>query len=259
MGTIDETSAARITALLEALAKPFEGSFDGLTVSEIARAVGRDKSSVSRQLKSLIELGLVERDEFGKHVLGWRVFTLAARAGDRRLLSFAPPVMRQIGRQTEERIHLSIRRQDEVLTIHTEGPMRSVGAAGWVGRTVPLLGTSAGRALMVDDGEDEIRMIFDQYPRLVGGKNLPKSADETIFRVREARAKGYALTIDEHEDGLAAIAAPIRDASGRIVAAINISFPTVRLAGKTEEFSKLIHRAASHLSKSFATSRTGAN
>lgn len=248
----EDTSAARIVAVLEALAQPISGKPEGLTVSDLAREINRDKSSVSRQLKSLIEYGLVEKNEAGKHVLGWRVFTIAARAGDQRLLLFAPAVMRQLGRQTSERVHLSIRRQDEVLTILTEGPMRALGAMGWVGRAVPILGTSSGRALMLDDSEEEIRAIFDQTPRLTGGSNLPKTADETVARVFRARAAGFALVVDEHEEGLSAVAAPIRDAQGRIIAAINVSAPSFRIADKLDEFSSLIHRTALYLSRSMS-------
>ncbi|QIK63304.1 IclR family transcriptional regulator [Leucobacter viscericola] len=264
----EDTSAARTVAVLEALAEPSDGERGGHSVSAIARAIGRDKSSVSRQLKSLIELGLVEKNADGGHVLGWRVFTIAARAGDQRLLLFAPAVMRQIGRQTGERVHLSIRRQDEVLTIHTEGPQRAIGTVGWIGRAVPILGTSSGRALMIDDSDEEIRTIFAQtelselqaqpsepghYDQAHRGSNLPRTAEETIERVRQARDQGFAVTVDEHEEGLAAIAAPIRDVHGRIVAAINVSAPTFRIADRVADLSRMIHRAAVYLSSAVSS------
>lgn len=248
----DDTSASRIVAMLEALAQPKDGEHAGLTVSELARSIERDKSSVSRQLKSLVALGLVEKNEAGGHVLGWRVFTIAAQAGDQRLLLLAPAVMRQVGRLTRERVHLSIRRQDEVLTIHTEGPTRAIGTAGWVGRTVPILGTSSGRALMIDDEEEEIRAVFAQTPPFAGGPSLPRTADETVRRVREASRRGFALVVDEYEDGLSAVAAPIRDIHGRIIAALNVSAPSFRIAGKLDEIANLIHRSALHLSHSIA-------
>lgn len=201
----------------------------------------------------MIDVGLVERNNGGRHVLGWRVFTIAARAGDQRLLFNAPAVMRQIARQTGERVHLSIRRQDEVLTILTEGPSHAIGAVGWVGRTVPILGTSSGRALMLDDSEDEVRTIFGQSPRILGGHNLPQTSEETATRVSQARSKGFAMIVDEHEEGLSAVAAPIRDVHGRIIAAINVSAPTYRIADKLDELSALIHRAAMYLSRAMAS------
>src|SRR5690625_1275491 len=205
MGVSEDTSAGRVVALLEALAGPELGRPEGLTVSELADAVGRDKSSVSRQLRTFTNLGLVQRKDDGTHVLGWRVFTIAARAGDQRLLLYAPAVMRKIGRATGERVHLTIRRQDEVLTILSEGPLSVVGTVDWVGRTVPVLGTSSGRALMLDDSENEISAVYQETERPAGGRNLPKDGEETVARVFEARDRGFAVSVDEHEEGLTAV------------------------------------------------------
>ncbi len=252
MASGEDTSAARIVAMLEALAQPIGNSQKGITASEIARTIGRDKSSVSRQLKSLVLLGLAEKTDSGRYILGWRVFTIAAQAGDQRLLLAAPAVMREIGRQTDESVHLSIRRHDEVLTILTESPMREVNVAGWVGRTVPLLGTSAGRALMMDDSDDEIGTIFEQTARVAGGSHMPQTALETISRVAEARAQGYAVVVDEHEDGLSAVAAPIRDVHGRITAAINISAPGYRISNRLDDLARIVHQAAIYLSRTMS-------
>ncbi|MBI1352013.1 MAG: helix-turn-helix domain-containing protein [Actinomycetales bacterium] len=254
-GSVDlgeETSAARIVAVLEALAQPIGNGQMGVTASEIARRIGRDKSSVSRQMKTLVHLGLAEKTDSGKYILGWRVFTIAARAGDQRLLLTAPAVMRQIVRQTGESVHLSIRCHDEVLTILTESPMREVSVTGWVGRTVPLLGTSSGRALMMDDSDEAIRSVFEQTARVGGGSRMPRTARDAIARVAKARTQGYAVAVDEHEDGLSAVAAPIRDVQGRITAAINVSAPSYRIGDRVDDLAQIISRAAVYLSRTLA-------
>ncbi|MPY83477.1 MAG: helix-turn-helix domain-containing protein [Actinophytocola sp.] len=61
MGDTEHTAAARLVALLDALSESDSSSRGGLTVTELARAMGRDRSIVSRQLRPLVELGLVER------------------------------------------------------------------------------------------------------------------------------------------------------------------------------------------------------
>lgn len=130
-----DTAVAKLLALLEVLAQSDTDFREGLTVAEVARALGRDKSIISRQLKPVVELGLVERDDAGRHSLGWRLFAVAARAGDQRLLLMAPPVMRRLTQLVRERVHLSIRRGPEVFTILSESPHRMVEVTGWVGRT----------------------------------------------------------------------------------------------------------------------------
>jgi IclR family KDG regulon transcriptional repressor len=248
-----DTGAAKILAILEALAQSGPVVTRGLTVSGLARSLGRDKSSISRQLKPLVDLGLVERDDDGLHRLGWRLFALATQAGDQRLLLLAPPVMRQLARQAKERVHLSIRRNDEVLTILSEGPHRAVEAVQWVGRTVPMSCTSSGRALLFDHGADEIRTLLEDGFRKGPGSKAPATVEAVIDRVGRARALGYAAVVDEFDDDLAAVAAPVRDGHGRIVAALNISAPTYRLHNSLTSVGRQISQAANYLSQALSS------
>ena len=242
----EDAPARRLVELLEALASSTATNAGGPTVSALARELGRDKSSVSRQLKILTELGLVEKGDDGSHALGWRLFTLAAMAGDQRLLLLAPAVMRELVRATNERVHLTVRHQDEVLTIVTEGPSRAISAVGWVGRTVPILTTSSGRALMLDDDEAEIRALVER--RQGDGAADSPTVQQALERIEQARAVGYTVSIGEFEDGLSAVAAPVRDAHGRIIAAINVSAPAYRFDTRLPEVAPLVRRAAKHLS-----------
>ncbi|SDY72507.1 transcriptional regulator, IclR family [Modestobacter sp. DSM 44400] len=253
MHETQDTGAAKILAILEALAPSGPVVTRGLTVSGLARSLGRDKSSVSRQLRPLISLGLVERDDDGLHRLGWRLFTLATQAGDQRLLLLAPSAMRQLARQVKERVHLSIRRDDEVLTILSEGPYRAVEAVQWVGRTVPVTCTSSGRALLFDHGADEIRTLLAEGFRKGPGSKAPTTVDAVIDRVNRARALGFAAVVDEFDDDLAAVAAPVRDGNGRIVAALNISAPTYRLLKDMNNVGRQVSQATQYLSQALSS------
>jgi IclR family transcriptional regulator, KDG regulon repressor len=248
-----DTAAAKLLGLLESLAESDSASREGLTVAALARALGREKSIVSRQLKPLVELGLVERDDDGRHRLGWRLFAVAARAGDQRLLLLAPPVMRRLTQLLRERVHLSIRRGVDVFTILSESPQRTVEAVGWVGRTAPIHCTSSGRALLFDHSDDEIRELlrarFDCGP----GRNAPKDVGDLIGRVRAARREGFALVVDEFDEDLTAVAAPVRDVHGRIVAALNISAPSYRLKDQAAAAGRHVSQAALHLSRGLST------
>jgi len=256
--TSEDTPARRLVELLEQIASSTSAGASGRTVSAIARGLGRDKSSVSRQLAILTELGLVEKSHDGSHSLGWRLFTLAASAGNQRLRLLAPAVMRALVRATNERVHLTVRHQDEVLTILTEAPSRAISADGWVGRTVPILSTSSGRALVLDDDEHEIRRLV---ARALGDAATTDDTTtdaealvrQAIDRIARARATGYTVSIGEFEDGLSAVAAPVRDVQGRIIAAINVSAPAHRFDARIHEVAPLVRRAAQHLSGAIAT------
>jgi IclR family KDG regulon transcriptional repressor len=80
-------------ATLEILSAANHPSHDGMTVAEVARALGKDKSVASRQLKGLADSGLIERDETGRFRLSWRLFTLMAQAGDQRLIRSGIPLL----------------------------------------------------------------------------------------------------------------------------------------------------------------------
>lgn len=245
-----DTAAAKIVGLLETLASSDTASRDGLTVAELSRALVREKSVVSRQLKPLVELGIVERDEDGRHSVGWRLFAVAARAGDQRLLLLAPPVMQRLSQLTGESVHLSVRRGSDVFTILTESPNRTVEAVGWIGRTSPVSSTSSGRALLLDHTDEELsELLRDRFER-GSGPNAPRDVPDLIARVARARRDGYALVLDEFGDDLAAAAAPVRDGSNRIIAALNVRAPSYRLEDQLEEVGRKVKGAALHLSRS---------
>jgi len=250
MAETHDTAAAKIVGLLEALSDSDTASRDGLMVGELSRALGREKSVVSRQLKPLVELGIVERGDDGRHTLGWRLFAVAARAGDQRLLLLAPPVMRRLTELTGESVHLSVRRGSEVFTILTESPNRTVQAVGWIGRTSPLSSTSSGRALLFDHTDAELtELLRDRFVR-GSGSNAPRDIPDLIARVARARQDGYALVLNEFGDDVAAGAAPVRDAGGRIIAALNVRAPSYRLENQLDEVGRKVKAAALHLSQS---------
>lgn len=248
-----DTAAAKLVGLLEALSESDTAARDGLTVAELSRALRREKSVVSRQLKPLVELGIVERGQDGLHRVGWRLFAVAARAGDQRLLLLAPPVMRRLTQLTQESVHLSVRRGSEVFTILTERPNRTVEAVGWIGRTSPLSSTSSGRALLFDHTDTELTELLRDGFELGSGPKAPRDIPALFARVARARRDGYALVLDEFGDDLAAAAAPVRDGSGRIVAALNVRAPAYRLEDRLDEIGRKVKVAALHLSKALTS------
>jgi DNA-binding IclR family transcriptional regulator len=207
-----------------------------LGVTRIAELVGREKSQVSRTLKVLAEHGLVERaPESLAYRLGWRLFALASAAGDERLAVAAPAALRALVDTLEEAAHLSVLQGAGVLTVLSESPPQAVHAVNWVGRVVPVVGTSAGYALLLDHERGELR---------------PFGPVEALSkRLVEARARGYALVDEEFEPGLVAVGAPVRDFRGRIVAAVNVSAPKFRFGARLEQAGEEVRRVADDLSR----------
>lgn len=246
------SSVQRVIAILTALG---EHDSSSAGVVEVARRVGREKSQVSRTLKTLAESGLVDRDpDTLGYRLGWRFFTLAAQSGEQQLLTCAPEIMRGLVRTVGERVHLTVLDGTDALTLLSENPARSVQTANLVGRATALHSTSCGQALLFDTAPDDIRALLDGVSFAARGPKASRDVEEFIGRIRRAASKGYATCVDEFDTDLAAAAAPVRDFRGRIVAAINISGPKFRLARNLSAAGRQVRAAAGYLSRNLGWS-----
>ncbi|CAN5132581.1 IclR family transcriptional regulator [soil metagenome] len=239
------TSLKRGLAILLALDEGGE-----LGVTRISELVGREKSQVSRTLKVLADHGLVERDpETLAYRLGWRIFTLAAVAGEQRLASAAPRCLGELVQTFEESAHLSVLQGADVLTVVSESPPQAVQAVRWVGRVVPAACTSAGYALLIDRDRNELEGLLPDQAFRRRHPRAPQSADELWERLAAAARRGYALADEELEPGLVAVGAPVRDFRGRVVAAVNVSAPKFRFAARVDEAGERVRIVAEELSR----------
>lgn len=250
MGTDRATSLRRALSLLESLGADEAISAGGLGVTRLAELVDADKSQVSRTLRALHDTGFVERDaDTLLYRLGWRVFALAGRAGDRRLVDAAPPVLLHLVAELGERSHLSVLQGTSVLTVLTESPPHALQTVSWVGRTTPAQCTSAGRSLLMDAERPELEALFAGVDFACGGPNAPAGVAALHERITAARLTGYAVVDEEFEPGTVAVSAPVRDAGGRVVAAVNVSAPKFRMGDRLTPAGECVRQAADSLSR----------
>ncbi len=109
-----------------------------------------------------------------------------------------------------------------------------------------------GQVLLLDEDPAGLERLFRgvSFQRL--GPGTPRSLAEFSDRIALSRARGYALADEEMEPGLVAAAAPVRDASGRIVAALNVSGPKFRLGDRLDEAGAALVAASAELSAALA-------
>ncbi|WP_129661235.1 IclR family transcriptional regulator [Rothia uropygialis] len=200
-------------------------------VQDVASAVGREKTQVSRTLKVLAQEGFVERDARSlRYSLGWQVLALATSASQDRLQREAPGVLRALVRRVGEPAYLTVLSGQGAMTLLTERTSRGIQANEWVGRTSPLSCTSAGRALMFGLDEPHVRSLLEgSGSPLPGTVSSPRDVSAVLLRLRSERGKGYSVAIEESEPGLVAVAAPVYDHRGEVVAAVNVSAPAFRM------------------------------
>ena len=219
-------SVDRAAALLLALGE----SQGEAGVTELARRLGLHKSTASRLLATLQRRGLVEQDgESGKYRLGLVVIRLAGQA-ERTLdlPGIAMPELERIARLTRETASLAVLEGDVSRTVaHADGPnLIAVGES--TGRSTPLHCGASGKVLLAALAEREVLRIARRG--LTGYTERTIAELEPLLEeLARVRRRGYATALGEFEVGLNAVAAPVHDARGAVIAAVDIRGPAFRL------------------------------
>ena len=212
-----------------------------LTFADLQESSGLAKSTTSRMLAALERGGLLERDVTGGYVAGSLFWLYAARHDPwEELVRLARPVMEQVGEDTQESVHLSVLRGEKVVQVAQVDSRYLLGTRDWTEIDVPAHTSALGKVFLAWGALSIPDARLDKLtPATITSKaGLDRDCGAT-------RSRGYATTVDELEDGLTGIAAPIRGARGDVVAALGISGPTSRLSGRLDELGRnLTSRAA---------------
>ncbi len=199
-------------------------------VTEVAEELGVHKSTAFRLLGALESRGLVEQDgDRGRYQLGFGIVRLAGAVTARMDLSrCARPVCERLAGALGETINVAVARDHHAVNIdQVQGPA-AVSVQNWVGRATPLHATSSGKVLLayLPKGRRAELLRAAGQARFTPATLTSRTALERDLSA--AVARGYAQTIQEYEEGLNAIAAPVRDARGAVVAAVSASGPAYR-------------------------------
>ena len=222
-------SVDRALNVLELLARWGDGG-----VSELAAELDVHKSTAFRLLGALESHGLVEQTEDrGKYRLGFGLVRLAgAFSGRMDITRQARPVAERLADEVGETVNLAVLREHYAVNLDQALGPAAVTTQNWVGQLTPLHATSSGKVLLAHvDAEERARLIK------VGG--LADYTAETITtsgelekELQKVLENGFATTVGEYEDGLNAVAVPVWDADGTVVAALSASGPSYRFTSE---------------------------
>jgi DNA-binding IclR family transcriptional regulator len=218
-------SVRRAISALEAISDAGE-----LGVTELGRRLGVHKATASRLVATLADRGLLERDPVSeKYRLGFGLIRLAGAAmASLDIVRTAHPVLEELADRTHETVNLGVLSNEDVVYIDQVTGTRSIVAVSWVGRRTPLHCTSNGKVLLahMPAGDRAARLdgeLTSMTPRTITDPGaLDRQLDEIVRR-------GYAQTVEELEEGLNAVAAPVRQADGSVTAALSVSGPAFRM------------------------------
>lgn len=243
-------SVRRAAALLRAL-----GDEQALGVSELGRRTGLHKSTASRLLATLEHEGLVEREPGSeRYRLGFEIARLAGLAvhlGDIRTV--ARPVLVALAEAAQETVHLALRDGLEVVNVEQVAGPHIMGAANWLGRRTPLHCVANGKVLLAfapPDVQERVLAgpLVTVTPHTI---NEPAALRHELDRVR---IQGYAVALGEVEEGLHAVAAPVRGRDGTALAAVSVSGPSYRIPpARIAELGALVMSAADDIAARLGT------
>lgn len=224
-------SVDRAIAILYLLA---ERGRDGAGVTEVAAELGVHKSTAFRLIEALENGDLVEQlEERGKYHLGRGIVRLAgATTAQLELTTESRPVCRRLAAELGETVNLAIADTGEVTNILQEYGSSAISGRNWTGQRTPLHATASGKVLLAWADEETVKEalaagLFEYTPHTI--------TDPAALQAEldEVRARGWASTAEEFELGLNALAAPVRNAGGDVIAAVGVSGPSFRLTAES--------------------------
>lgn len=216
-GDDDRSVAAKLFAIADA----FERG-DELTLTEIAGRAGLPMSTAHRLLREWVEWGGITTAGGGRYRVGIKLWRLAVRQPSaRRLRIAAKPYLEDLFESTGEHVHLAVREGLGAVYLERMSGVNAVPSITDVGSRLPLHATGVGQALLAFAPTGVLEDVIAANPR----KFLPGTiVDETALRERIARirATGVAISVEALTRGAFSVAAPVRDATGDVVAAVSI-------------------------------------
>jgi IclR family acetate operon transcriptional repressor len=235
-------SLERGMRLLHVIARSRE-PLAGVEVADRARI---NRSTAWRLLATLEQGGMVERDATGRYEIGLELFTLAAASRWGAVIRRARPTLEALSAEVNETTALTVVQGGsfEVLD-QVDGPHAL--AVRWVGTPMPLLTTSVGKLMLADMPEHELDRYVQRPIEVRTPRTLTDPADIRA-ELDEVRQTGLGVSLGDYELGVNGVSAAARDSHGRMVAAVSVTGPDVRLSeGRIREIAPLLRDAAAQL------------
>ena len=226
-------------------------SRDTAGITEIAKAVGSDKSRVFRVMTSLALRGYVTQDESRKYRLGPSAGKLAE--GYRRhhhLIAVARSALCRLREIFQGTAVLRVLDGYHVVTVAVEESSSILRITHQIGARFPLTIGAHSKVFAAYMSEDLVRRILQGQKNTVYTNKKIVNITEFIRNLRRVRKQGYGFSDEEIAKGVRALAAPIRDTKGNVIATIGISLPTFELPNsRIERTAKVVKDSAQKVSR----------
>lgn len=220
-------------------------------ISDIAQAVGLHKATAHRIVTTLVNYGFLERvaDE-QKYRLGLELPNLGYKVLRRMdMRREAIPFMKQLVEDWDETCDLSIFDQGKIFYIEVLRGNRALTISAAVGQRLPAHATASGKLFLAYLPENELDVFLSQ-PLEAHTNHTIISSDELREQLENFRNQGYSVDCEEYETGVCAVAAPIFNRSGKVIAALGCPSPMSRMTPeRISEIAEAFKEAAKAISQ----------
>lgn len=217
--------------IINLLAK--EGGSRGLGISEFSKELEMGKSTVHRLLDTLQFYGYIERDEVSsRYRLGWELYKIGQRIPQQnQLFNLNPSYLMELSRRTQETVNMGIlKRSETVLISKIEGSRDALRVSVNPGEYESIHATGLGKMMISEMSDAQIREMLSGKQSLAAyTSHTITDVDALLAEEKTIRQQGFAVDAEEYCIGLYCIAMPIRDYTEKIIAAVSVSTPTVRM------------------------------
>ena len=225
---------------------------EGIAITELAQQVGMYKSTVHRLLTTMMNRGYIEQNiKTGHYKLGYQVLDLGMKLlASIDLRSEALPFLKELAESANEVVHLALLDQGEIVYVEKVESQNTIRMHSRVGKRVPVHATGLGKAILAFLPVAEVSKLLDHYG--LSALTPHTITDQTRFLavLEDIQQLGYAMDIEENEEGVCCVAAPILDSNGRAVAACSVSGPKMRMSiDRLQQLSPLVAQTGQRISE----------
>jgi DNA-binding IclR family transcriptional regulator len=237
----------RALAALEVLAN----SSSECSLAEICSTLKLHKSTAHRLMMVLEQHRLVEKNvDSGRYRLGLKLYEFGSKAfGAIDLRRHARPYLDRLQREISETVFFCMLDDGQVFYIEKIESQQSVRTACMVGSRAPAYCTAVGKAMLAELPDAEVNEIIRRWGLKAITPNTITTPAALKAELRAIRLRGYAIDNEEKEPGLRCLSAPVRNDTGKLLAALSVSGPAFRVTKeRIPEIGKAVMQAAGELS-----------
>lgn len=219
-------SVDRAITVLEILARKGEAG-----VSEVAAEIEVHKSTAFRLLGALETRGLVEQSaDRGKYRLGFGLIPLAGAVTDNLdVIRQGRDVCAELAAEAGETVNVAVLQEHWAVNVDQVRGPSTVATHNWIGKLTPLHCTSSGKVLLAAESPARREALLAASGMRAYTPRTLVEYDRLDAELEIIGLRGHATSVEEYEVGLNAVAAPVLDRTGVVIAAVSVSGPSYRL------------------------------